>query len=566
MKTRLPLFLLVALAAAAGGYFVARSQAPADDGHNHAVAAAVYQCPMHPWIKSDKPGDKCTICGMDLVIATSADSNAAVDPNLVTLTPSNVAVLDVRVAAVHRAPLVRTLRVTGVIDDDDTRHRYITARVPGRIEKLFVNFVGAEVNEGQPLATIYSPEMLTAQREYVERIKAGSSAFTLSQRAAARERLLDLGLTAEEIDILEHTLEPTAMVNLRSPMTGTVVARHVYEGQQINRDQAETATRLFEVGDFSSMWFMFDAHEQDLSWLRAGQSVDVTTLSQPGRVFRAPIAFIDPNLMEATRTVRVRVVLPNSDRALLHKQTAEGLVKLDSPETLLVPRAAVLQHTGAAVVYVEKGNHAYESRSIRLGRVGDDNVEVLDGLAEGDKVVTQGGMILDSQAQLARAATSGSTMPATEKTTPTVTQAPTAGLDAKQLELLKPLALALADGATALAADDFAGYQKTLPAIRTAFAAYVATEPAGQREPLSRFQPNLVDRADLKAARRDFEPLSTAVADLVRGTRLHSAVEFRIFECPMAPVLGTGRWLQRTAELRNPFFGSAMLTCGSEIK
>ena len=562
MKTRLPLFLLVALAAAAGGYFVARSSAPAADTHNHPATAAVYQCPMHPWIKSDKPGDKCTICGMDLVIATSAVSGA-IDPNLVTLTPSNVAVLDVRVATVRRAPLVRTLHVTGAIDDDDTRHRYITARVPGRVEKLFVNFVGAEVQEGQPLATIYSPAMLTAQREFVERIKAGNSAFTLSQRNDARERLLDLGLTAEEIDILAHTFEPTAMVNLRAPMSGTIVARHVYEGQQINREQTEAETRLFEIGDFSSMWFMFDAHEQDLAWLRAGQSVDVTTLSQPGRVFRAPIAFIDPNLNEATRTVRVRVVLPNADRTLLHKQTAEGLVKLDSPETLVVPRAAVLQHTGAAVVYVEQGGHAYESRNIRLGRVGDEDVEVLDGLVAGDKVVTQGGMILDSQAQLARAATSGSPAPANPA--PTVTQAP-APEEAKHLDRLQPLALALADGATALAADDFAGYQKVLPNIRTTLTAYLAVEAAGPSESLKQFEKYTVDRADLKAARRDFEPLSTAVADLVRGTRLHGAEQFRIFQCPMAPVLGTGRWLQRTADLRNPFFGSAMLTCGEEIK
>ena len=528
-----------------------------------AAPTTVYQCPMHPWIKSDHAGDKCTICGMDLVLATSADSNAAADPNLVTLTPANVAVLDVRVAAVRRAPLVRTLRVTGVIEDDDTRHRYITARVPGRIEKLFVNYVGAEVKEGQPLATIYSPEMLTAQREYVERLRAGSAAFTASQRAAARERLLDLGLLDEEIDILEHTLEPTAMVNLRAPMSGTVVARHVYEGQQINRDQAEAATRLFEIGDFSAMWFMFDAHEQDLSWLRAGQSVDVTTLSQPGRVFRAPIAFVDPNLNEATRTVRVRVVLPNPDRALLHKQTAEGLVKLDSPETLVVPRSAVLQHTGAAVVYVARGARAYAARSIRLGRVGDDEVEVLAGLAEGDKVVVQGGMILDSQAQLARAAT-GAPAPAVPEAMPLVTQAPESA--AAPLALLKPLAVALAGGATVLAADDLAGYQKLLPEIRTAFTAYIAAEPVAQRESLRRFEKSLADRADLKAARRDFEPLSTAVADLVRGTSLHGATSFRIFECPMAPVLGTGRWLQRSADPHNPFFGSAMPTCGNEIK
>ena len=563
MKTRFPISFLVALAAAAGGYFVARSQAPAADSHNHAATAAVYQCPMHPWIKSDKPGGKCTICGMDLVIASVA-ARGAIDPNLVTLTPASVAVLDVRVAAVRRAPLIRTLRVTGAIDDDDTRHRYITARVPGRIEKLFVNYVGAEVKEGEPLATIYSPEMLTAQREFVERLKAGTSAFSASQRADARERLLNLGLTAEEIDILEHTLEPTAMVNLRAPTSGTIVARHVYEGQQINRDQTEAETRLFELGDFSSMWFIFDAHEQDLSWLHAGQSVDVTTLSQPGRIFRAPIAFIDPNLNETTRTVRVRVVLPNADRALLHKQTAEGLVKLDSPEALIVPRAAVLQHTGTAVIYVDRGGHAYESRNIRLGRVGDDDVEVLDGLAEGDKVVTQGGMILDSQAQLARAA-SGLPTPATEKPAPMVTQA-TAADDTKRLDLLQPLALALADGAMVLAADDFAGYQNVLPTIRTALTAYIAVEPAGQRTSLKQFEKTTVDRFDLKAARRDFEPLSTAVADLVRGTSLHQATEFRIFQCPMSPVLGTGRWLQRTPDLRNPFFGSAMLTCGSEIK
>ena len=168
---------------------------------------------------------------------------------------------------------------------------------------MYVNYVGAEVREDAPLATIYSPEMLTAQRTYVERLRAGTTAFTASERAATRERLLELGLTEEEITILEHTLEPTAMLNVRAPMSGTVVSRAVYEGQYV-----QTNDRLFEIGDFSSMWFVFDAHENDLAWLRLGQTVDVTTPSQPGQIFSAPIAFIDPNLNEATRTVRVRVV------------------------------------------------------------------------------------------------------------------------------------------------------------------------------------------------------------------------------------------------------------------
>ena len=287
-----PLLFLLALGAAAGtGFYLARSSTPAVSP-GPAEAGHTYQCPMHPWIKSDRPG-KCTICGMELVAANSGTAAAArdVDPNLVTLTPASAAVTGVQTAEVKRAPLVRTLRIAGVIDDDDTRHRILAARVPGRVEKLFVNFVGAEVTEGAPLATIYSPEMLTAQRVYLERLKSGASAFTQSERSAAREKLLELGLTAEEVVILEHTLEPTAMLTVRAPMTGTVVTRAAYEGQYV-----QTNDRLFEIGDFSSMWFVFDAHESDLPWLRVGQSVEVTTESRPGQILTAPIAFIDPNL------------------------------------------------------------------------------------------------------------------------------------------------------------------------------------------------------------------------------------------------------------------------------
>jgi Cu(I)/Ag(I) efflux system membrane fusion protein len=140
--------------------FSALFLAAAESGHDHAT---VYQCPMHPWIKSDKPEAKCTICGMALVAAsTRADGNEPPDPNLVTLTAGQVGVTGVQTAQVVRGPLVRTLRVNGVVDDDETRHRILAARVPGRVEKLHVNYVGAEVKEGEPLATIYSPEMLTA--------------------------------------------------------------------------------------------------------------------------------------------------------------------------------------------------------------------------------------------------------------------------------------------------------------------------------------------------------------------------------------------------------------------
>jgi Cu(I)/Ag(I) efflux system membrane fusion protein len=519
-----------------------------------AASATVYQCPMHPWIKADHPGEKCTICGMALV-AAPAGGAAASDPNLVTLTPASASVTGVRTAEAKREGLVRTLRVSGVIDDDDTRHRILAARVPGRVEKLFINYVGAIVREGEPLATVYSPEMLTAQRQYVERLRAGTTAFTVSERASARERLLELGLAEEEIVILEHTLEPVAMVTVRAPMSGTVVSRGVYEGQYV-----QTNDRLFEIGDFSSMWFVFDAYEADLAWLRAGQPVEVATASLGQRTLTAPIAFINPNLDETTRTAKVRVVLPNADGALFHKQVATGRVRLEVPDVLVVPRSAVLQHGAEPVVFLQQAEHGYLARRVQLGRVGDEQVEIVAGLAPGDRVVTEGGLILDGQAQLARAAITGDA-PVTPSHVHTSSPAPVA-VAAQGAAELAALAGASADAVDALAADDFASYQKQLPGLRAALQTYLARAP---RSPLAEFADKLGDRNDLRSARRDFEPFSTALADLVRAQPAGQRAGLHVFECPMAPVLGTGRWLGRTAEVKNPFFGSAMPGCGEEL-
>lgn len=530
----------------------------AEPGPDH---PAVYQCPMHPWIKSDKPDAKCTICGMALVAATNraGGSDEPLDPNLVTLTANQAAVTGVQIAPVIRGPLVRTLRVNGVIDDDETRHRILAARVPGRIEKLHVNYVGAEAKEGEPLATIYSPEMLTAQRQYVERLKAGSIAFSASERAAARERLLELGLTEEEIRILEGTLQPTALVNVRAPMSGTVVSRDVYEGQYV-----ETNDKLFEIGDFSRMWFVFDVYEADLAWVRKGQTVEIALASLPGQILTAPIGFIDPNLNETTRTARARVVLDNTQGHLLHRQTGIARVIIESSDTLLVPRSAVLQHGGRPVVFVDRGHRAYAAREIQLGRIGDTTAEVRNGLAEGDQVVTQGALLLDGQAQLAHAALGNTHDHGTP--TPTKVSGAEPGHDEAAYMQLKALAFAAADSATALAADDLTAYRKSLPALRTAHQAYLAGHPPATRSPLGKLADSLTEGPDLEGVRRAFEPFSTAVVDLARAEHLTHREKLHAFECPMTPVLGNGRWLSRSAELRNPYFGSAMLECGDEIR
>ncbi|KXU37172.1 hypothetical protein AXK12_00020 [Cephaloticoccus capnophilus] len=533
-----------------------------------AAAKQIYQSPMHPWITSDKPG-RCTICGMPLVLVTLDDDPAA-NPStandsaspLVTLSATQHSVSGIQTAPVIRGTLTRTLRVNGSIEDDETRHRILAARVPGRVETLHVNYVGAEVRAGEPLAVLYSPEVLTAQRNYLEHLRAGE-AFAATDRAAARERLLELGLTAAEIRALETTHSATALHTVRAPLSGTVVARAAYEGQYVSVNDT-----LFELCDLSQLWFIFDLYEPDLAWVSVGQEVEVSLLSLPGEVLRAPIAFIDPNLAPVTRTARARVVLDNAQGKLLRRQTATALLRAATPDRLLVPRTAVLQHRGEAIVFVEEAPRRYAARAVTLGQNGEGQVEILSGLAVGERVVTEGGLILDGQAQLAAVNASHSAQPenaasSAQPDAPAQSHISPTPLNEATRTALLAAALAAADAAHALAADDLPGYQRTLPALRETSRAYSATHPDDE---LATLTSALAEGADLKQARDAFEPFSTALADLARAAQLHHGkAGLHLFQCPMTPVLGTGRWLSRSAELRNPFFGELMLECGEQL-
>ena len=366
-----------------------------------------YQSAMHPWIKSDKPGN-CPICGMKLVAIYEGDDGAAAD-NIVTLKPNSVSAVGVQSEEVRVRPLRRTVRVAGKIDDDDTRHRVLSAYTDGRIEKLSVNYVGAEVKAGEPLATFYSPDLLAAEREFIllARPAAGENkilaAENLRMVSAVTQRLKLLGLTETQIEALQKNGEANSFAEISAPMTGTVVARRAYEGQYVKAGDA-----LFEIADFNTMWFVFAAYERDLAWLKPGQAVEVSTPSVPGKVFHATIAFIDPNLDEATRSAKVRVEISNPvittngppHRELLHRLFAEGMVTLDAPDALAVPRSAVLSPGGVPKVFVDHGDGHYEERKIKLGRAGDEFLEVIEGVEAGEKVVTAGNVLIDAEAQL----------------------------------------------------------------------------------------------------------------------------------------------------------------------
>ncbi len=413
MKTSI--LILVGLATVAGGiggWFAAR-RLPAravDRPADGARRILYYQSSMHPWVRSDQPG-KCTICGMDLTPVFEGEAGKSVGADMVTLSSNGVSVLGVATRAVRRGPLTRTLRVAGVIDDDDTRHRFVSAWAGGRIDELFVNYVGAEVTSGQPLARFYSPMLLEAERQYLAILGRGAGGAGGRGmpgdggllEASAAQRLRQLGLTDAQIAALPGKDPTNLFSEILSPTGGTVVGRFVYAGQYVMEGE-----RLFELADFSTMWFRFDAYEQDLAWIEPGQEVAVTTPSVPGQVLKAPIRFVDPNLDPMTRSAKVRVELPNPwvgegtarRRLLRHRLFAEARVSVPAREVLRVPRSAVLSPDGQAVVYVDLGAGAFEPRRVRLGLKGDEDYEVLEGLEEGEDVVVSGNLMIDAQAQL----------------------------------------------------------------------------------------------------------------------------------------------------------------------
>ena len=351
---------------------------------------------MHPQVTSEKPG-RCTICGMELTLIDEDDMSAgtiASSDNLVVLTQNQIQVLHVQSAEATIRTLQRTLRVAGVITEDTTRHRVLAAYVDGRIDKLSINYVGSEVAAGQPLADFYSPSLLQAEREYRQ--------LSGELRASSVLRLRQMGLAPAQIDALDHKPLDALTSQILSPISGTVVAQAVAAGQYV-----ATGERLFDIADFSTMWFVFHAYEQDLPWLSIGQNVRISTPALTNKTFTAKISFIDPNLDETTRSANVRVELPNplvnGKRDLLNRLYADGQVVLDAPSVLTVPRSAVLQTGPDALVYIDQGSGGYERRVVQTGRRGDVYQEILTGLKPGEQVVTNGNLLIDGQAEMNRA-------------------------------------------------------------------------------------------------------------------------------------------------------------------
>jgi Cu(I)/Ag(I) efflux system membrane fusion protein len=429
----------------------------ATNNESHSSETQVWTCSMHPNVQLPVSG-QCPICFMDLIPLES--ESGSLQPNQLSMSESAMKLASIETIPAAYGIAKMEIHLSGKVEYDESRIRNITAWVPGRLERMFVDYTGITVNKGDHMMELYSPEVYTAQEELIQARKlvessSGQSAFgqknVKATLAASREKLRLMGLLDKQIKKIESSESPTNLITVYSPMTGVVIQKNGVEGAYV-----KTGTNIYTIADLSRVWVIFDAYESDLPWLAFGQNITFSAEAIPGETFKGHIAFIDPVLDAKTRTVKVRMNVQNPDGLIKPGMFVQGtiqatldgdgkainpelankwicpmhpevvrdqkgdcevcgmdLVKSESmglintsgqkQENLLIPASAVLKTGNRAIVYVQiPGTEpTFEGREVVLGsRVGDQYI-VKYGLKEGELVVRKGNFKIDSAMQIA---------------------------------------------------------------------------------------------------------------------------------------------------------------------
>ncbi|WP_146537565.1 efflux RND transporter periplasmic adaptor subunit [Rubripirellula reticaptiva] len=573
-------------------------------------------CPMMCTPPSSDPG-RCPVCAMELVKATGGGSG---DGQSVTIEPVARRLIGIKTATAKLGPVSQTIRTIGSIDYDESKLATISAYVGGRIEKLYANYVGVPVEKDDDLALIYSPDLYSAQVEFLTarnggglKRLGGSSDFA----ELSKQKLIELGFTEDQFNNLSQRGQAESRIRLRSPIKGTVIDKFAVEG-----DYLKTGDPVYRIADLSTVWLMLNLYPDDASRIRFGQQVEAEVSSVPGDVFTGRVAFIDPTVSEQTRTVSVRVEMLNADGALRPGDYATARVYVpalrqdrvydpslagryispmhpqiirDNPgdcpicgmaliptsklgyssrplprqDVVTVPRDAVLMTGKNSVVYVETDPGRFEIRRVVVGPMTNEDAIISEGIAVGETVATGGNFLIDSQMQLAG---NPSLMDPSKAST----------YPPGPLDLPKQQAIVLAGDAGEQFDRAYQAYftiQEALAADQTPPPAAVntlddslsqllllPTVPDEAQTHLQRAKRS-VDRlaGSLEQTREGFRPLSHSLlktANSVRGP--NTANKLVHMFCPMVPG-GGGDWMQPGGDLVNPYWGSEMLSCGETV-
>lgn len=381
-----------------------------------------YTCTMHPSVKKQNPTDKCPICSMDLVpvmkkgaSATNATNatNAAMPattsgdekPGEFMVPVERQQQIGVTYATIQKQPFTHNVRAVGMVAYDKQRHWDYVTRVEGYVKELFVFSRGELVEKDAPLLTIYSPDLLTTQNEFVDMLKARDEAQTKGSSAvlestgrlleSARQRLRLWNITDDQVAELEKTRKPSETLTLRSPFKGVVQDLGVDQGRRVM-----IGDHLVDIADLSVVWVWAQFYQDELPMLKKGLPISVTTSSYPGEKFGGKISVVDPFINDSLRTGRVRIDVENSDLKLRPDMYVDIDLTMDMGEGVAVPFNAVLPTGKHNIVFVDKGGGKLEPRFVELGRKYGDFYEVKSGLNEGERVVTSANFLIDAEAKV----------------------------------------------------------------------------------------------------------------------------------------------------------------------
>ena len=512
-------------------------------------SSEIWTCSMHPQVRQQEPGD-CPICGMDLIPAESSATGLA--PNEFKMTENAMALANIQTTVIgEMSSSNSSIELSGKIKANDDKAATQPAHFNGRVDQLYVTSVGETVRKGQAVAKIYSPELVAAQQELITayRIKdAQPQLYT-----AVKNKFMNWMIPQSQLAEVLKTGIPKPSFTIYAQVSGVVTELMVNKGSHVMDGQP-----IFKVANLSTVWAEFDAYETTIHDIKEGQDISVVVKAIPNKTFNAKVSFIDPILNTSTRTVRVRATLNNKEDLLKPGMFVTGTIKLDTDNNtqITVPKSAVLWTGEESLVYIKTTatSPTFIMRNVTLGRTVNDNYEIQSGLKIGDEVVTNGTFTVDAAAQLQGKQSMMN---------------PTTGSDTmnKQLEdssylndvMIKYIVLKDA----LVNSDTKAAHQASnilLKSIRNT----EELKDVSALKALETTTQNFIKAETLAQQRSAFVGLSKNLIKISKGFSSQNTTYY-IQECPMANNNNGAQWLALEKGIKNPYFGEAMLDCGSVI-
>ncbi len=543
----------------------------------------VWTCSMHPQVRQNEPGD-CPICGMDLIPMEEEAGES--NPYQLTMTSEAVKLANVQTSTIGVVggaadDTGKELMLSGKIALNENRVLSQTAHFPGQIERLYINYEGEKVSAGQTIALLYSPQLLTAQQELLEAMKFADTNPTLL--ASAKRKLKLWKLSDSKIQQVMDSGEPITNWPIKADFSGVVTGIHVESGEHVDEGAV-----LYEVADLNELWAVFDAYEQNLPWIREGDNIRFTVSAYPEREFSGKVSFIDPFINQQKRVAEVRTEVNNAEGLLKPRMFARAQISsADTKELgagqgrdLTVPKSAVMWTGKRSVVYVKVPSTnvpTYEMREVTLGSSLGDAYLVEEGLQAGEEVVTHGTFTVDAAAQLNNKASMMNrdikvkqdlevegnpeqlqlNVPDFVSATPEEFQSQLQSVVNHYLLLKDELVASRAEAAQEAATG-------LLSRLESVDMSLLGDEPHNYwMERLKEIEEHgqaIAGTANIDEQRKFFKTLSES---LIRSAKAFGTAEkLYVQYCPMADDDQGANWLSQSEEIRNPYYGNMMLTCG----